>query len=177
MTSNTTRKTRTAKTAAPFTPAVESKGKGRPASTRPGRRTGDPRKDRALASEQAKKEQVTVLQVPEPKKETAAKSTAKKAPAKSTAKKAPAKKAPVKKAPAKKAPAQDDVITKHIAQVFAEVPSGTFIKARDITNAVTKQFPKEDTRPSVHTIFTRCRSNRLPDGVTGQVKPCGATKE
>jgi hypothetical protein len=85
--------------------------------------------------------------------------------------------APAKKAPAKKEVGpKDDAITRHIAQVFAKLPAGTFLKARDITNTVTKEFPKVDERPSDVLVYSRCHGGRLPAGLTGQNKPCGATK-
>lgn len=100
-------------------------------------------------------------------------------PAKAAAKKTPAKKAAAKPAAEKvaKTPAwADDAITRHIAQVFAKLPKGTFLKAREITNTITKEFPKADERPSDVTVYSRCHGGRLPSGLTGQQKPCGATK-
>lgn len=108
------------------------------------------------------------------RKATAAK---KAAPAKA-ATKAPAKAAPAK-APATKAaaaPAGPDALTAHIAEVFAAVEPGTFIKARTIYDTITKTFPSADERPSIHTVFARCRGTKLPEGVIGQAVPCGATK-
>lgn len=99
------------------------------------------------------------------------------------AKKAAAKKTPAKKAekPAAEKPAKtpawaDDAITRHIAEVFAKTPKGKFLKAREITNTITKEFPKADERPSDVTVYSRCHGGRLPSGLTGQQKPCGATK-
>lgn len=109
-----------------------------------------------------------VPEAEKPAKTTPAKTTpAKKAPAKKTAEKAPAKKVVGPK---------DDAITRHIAEVFAKLPKGTFLKAREITNTLTKEFPKADERPSDVTVYSRCHGGRLPSGLTGQNKPCGATK-
>lgn len=102
------------------------------------------------------------------------------------AKAAPAKKAAAKKvtevkaapggmsAAAKAAPG--DALTAHFAEVFAAVEPGTFIKARTIYDTITKTFPSADERPSIHTVFARCRGTKLPEGVIGQAVPCGATK-
>jgi hypothetical protein len=98
-------------------------------------------------------------------------------PAEKPAKKAPAKKAAPAEKPAKKAAWVDDAIDRHIAQVFAKLPKGTFLKAREITNTITKEFPKADARPSDVTVYSRCHGSRLPAGLTGQHKPCGATKD
>lgn len=107
---------------------------------------------------------------------TAKKTPATKIPAKTT--KAPAKAAQAKAAPATKAPAAKapDAVDLHLAQALAKAEVGTFITARALTNAKTKAFPKDDVRPSVHVIFNRCRTGRLPAGVAGQAKPCGATR-
>ena len=82
-----------------------------------------------------------------------------------------AKAAPVKavKAPAAKLP---DAIDKHLAEALAKVEVGTFIKARDLTNAITKTFPKDEFRPSVHVIFNRCRTGRLCRGARCACNPC-----
>lgn len=112
-----------------------------------------------------------------PAEKPAAEKPAKKAPAKKAAEKTPAK--PAKKAvekPAKTPAWADDAITRHIAQVFAKLPKGTFLKAREVTNTLTKEFPKADERPSDVTVYSRCHGGRLPSGLTGQQKPCGATK-
>jgi len=97
------------------------------------------------------------------------------AEAEKPAKKTPAKKVSAEK-PAKTPAWADDAITRHIAQVFAKVPAGTFLKAREITHTITKEFPKADERPSDVTVYSRCHDGRLPSGLTGQNKPCGATK-
>lgn len=110
---------------------------------------------------------------PEPAAEKPAK--AEKKPAAKKAGKTAAKKTAKKEAPRKGSEAQEK-LTRHIAEVFSKVPAGTFIKARDITNAITKEYPTEEVRPSVHTVFARCRGTNLPAGVTGQRVPCGATK-
>lgn len=102
--------------------------------------------------------------------------TTTKAPAKPAAKKTSTKKTAAKKTPAKATGPKDDAITRHIAQVFAKVPAGTFLKAREITNTITKEFPKADQRPSDVTVYSRCHGGKLPAGLTGQNKPCGATK-
>lgn len=104
--------------------------------------------------------------LPAEKKAPAKKAPAKKAPAAKKA--APAKKAPVKKAP--------DAIENHIAEVFKKLPAGTFLKARQVTNTVTSVFPDADKRPSDVVVYNRCRDGKLPAGLTGQRKPCGATK-
>lgn len=93
-------------------------------------------------------------------------------------KKPAAKKADEKKAekPVKTPAWADDAITRHIAEVFAKTPKGKFLRAREITNTITKEFPKADERPSDVTVYSRCHGGRLPSGLTGQQKPCGATK-
>lgn len=123
----------------------------------------------------------TATKAPAAKTTKATKATASKIPSASpqakeaaAAKAAKAPAAKVSKATASK-PAED-LLSKHIAEVFSEVPKGTFLKARAITDAITKAYPKAEVRPSVHTVFARCRGSRLPEGITGQAVPCGAFK-
>lgn len=120
-----------------------------------------------------------------PTKTAAAKPVAKKTTAKKAAPSkaaAAAKKlaAPpaAKKTAAKKstAPRAGDVLTQHIAEVFAKLPKGTFLKVAEIAAVRTKSFPNEGTRPSSQTISGRCRDDRMPEGIKGTTGPRGAKK-
>lgn len=118
---------------------------------------------------------------PVAKKTTAKKTTAKKtAPSKAAAaaKKLAAPPAAAKKTAAKTstAPRAGDVLTQHIAEVFAKLPKGTFLKVAEIAAVRTKSFPNEGTRPSSQTISGRCRDDRMPEGIKGTTGPRGAKK-
>lgn len=87
-----------------------------------------------------------------------------------------AKKTAAKKSTAKKATRAGDVLTQHIAEAFAPLPKGTFLKVTEIAAVRTKSFPNDSVRPSSQTISGRCRDDRMPEGVKGQTGPRGAKK-